>query len=176
MQPTILLTSPKKAWLLLAASLAFVILGYCLAFDVITDKAANANFRMIVGIVTMLFFGLGVPVAISRLVKTKEALRIDDKGVHVLTELTGKITSVPWDDITGFSTVRINRQTFIVIDVINARKWIHNENNYIMKVLMKFNTKNYNSPFNLTANYLNISTPELLALLEKYRVTYEPAS
>ena len=77
-------------------------------------------------------------------------------------------------NIKGFSELKIQSQKLVIIDVDNSEYWIENEENGIRKRLMKFNVSNYGSPFNLSANSMQMNYAELMKTLNenlnKYKV------
>lgn len=78
--------SKKKSLLLLIGSIAFVVIGVWLLLeaDNLTGwRARNPIFTRGIGIVSIIFFGLGIFVGIKRLIKSEIALIIDSKGLNV---------------------------------------------------------------------------------------------
>ncbi len=129
-------------------------------------KARNPLFVEATGIVSILFFGLGIYVAIRQILANQLILIIDKKGVNInpkksLTEF------IEWRNINGFSELKIQSQKFVIIDVDNANYWIEKEENGVRKKLMKFNVNNYGSPFNLSANSMQMTYAELLKILNE---------
>lgn len=101
-EAVVLASDPRKAWRLLAISLAFVMFG---AFIV-----ANGNWRGWIGIA---FFGLGIPISVGMLVPGLNNLTIGQAGVTVRT-LNRKWT-VRWDDVERFYVTRISYTSMIGI-------------------------------------------------------------
>ena len=155
-------TSKKKAILGLIGSIIFVALGIWMILDI-----DNSLLIRVVGIVSVLFFGLGIFIGIKRLIKSEIALIIDNKGLNVnpkksLTEF------IEWDNIIGFKEIKIKSQRILIIVVKNPEKWIEKETNTFRKKLMRFNLNNYDSPFNIAAASLDISYAELNDKLNRY--------
>ena len=103
------------------------------------------------GIISVLFFGLGVYMSIKQFLTNQLILIIDKKGINVNPKKS-QTEFIEWKNINGFSEFKIQSQKFVIIDVNNSNYWIEREENRIRKKLMKYNMDNYGSPFNLSAN------------------------
>jgi hypothetical protein len=165
MDRTEIYTSRKKSMVLLIGSIAFVALGIWLLFDA-------DNFARGIGIASILFFGLGIFMSMKRLIKSEIALIIDPIGLNVnpkksLTEY------IKWNEILGFEEIKIQSTRIIVICVKDPEYWIDKEVSAIRKKLMQFNYNNYNSPFNIAASGLDISSNELNEKLNNYFKKYK---
>lgn len=168
-------TSKKKSILLLIGSIAFVVLGFWLLLDAdnLTGwRARNPIFIQGIGVASILFFGLGIFAGIKRLIKPEIALIIDPNGLNVnpnksLTDF------IKWDNILGFEEIKIQSTRILIIGVRNPEYWLNKETNTIRKKLMKFNIDNYNSPFNIAASGLDISSDELNEKLNSYFEKYK---
>jgi hypothetical protein len=162
-------SSKRKSFLLLIGSLLFVIGGIYMfmnAENFTGFRARSPLFIKGIGIASVLFFGLGIYVSIKQLLANQLILIISRNGVNVnpkksLTEY------IEWKNINGFSELKIQRQKFVIIDVDNSDYWIEKEENGIRKKLMKFNVNNYGSPFNLSANSMQMNYAELMKTLNE---------
>jgi hypothetical protein len=168
-------TSKKKSLLLLLGSLAFVALGIWLVMeaDNLTGwRARNPLLTRGIGIASILFFGLGIFVSIKRLVKSEIALIIDPIGLNVNPK---KSTSefIKWEEIIGFEEIKIQSTKILIVSVTNPEYWLKQETNMIRKKMMQFNINNYDSPFNIAASGLDISSTELKDTLNKYFEKYK---
>jgi len=169
-------SSKKKSILLLIGSLFFVVMGIYMFINAETFtsyKARSLIFVKGLGIVSVLFFGLGIFVSINQLIKNQLILIIDKKGLNV-TPNKSLDDRIEWKYIAGFSELKIHNQKFIIIDVINADFWIEKEDNGIRKKIMKLNVNNYGSPFNLSTNSMQINHTELVKILNEYLNKYKP--
>lgn len=168
-------TSKKKSILLLIASIAFVALGiwFLMEADNLSGwSTRNPIFTGGVGIASILFFGFEILIAIKRLIKSEIALIIDPVGLNVnpkksLTEF------IKWHDILGFQEIKIQSTRIVIIGVKNPEYWLEREVNVIRKKLMQFNINSYNSPFNIAAAGLDISSDELIKELNSYFEKYK---
>ena len=162
-------SSKKKSILLLAGSLLFVIGGiytFVNAEDFDGFRGRNPLFIKVIGIAAIFFFGLGIFVSIKQLFINQLILTIDRNGINVNPK-NSKTEFIEWKNITGFSEIKIHGQKFVIIEVNNSDYWIEKELNGIRKNLMKFNLNNYGSPFNLSANTMQINYTELLKTLNE---------
>ena len=126
----------------------------------------NPIFAKGVGIVSALFFSLGIYVSVRQLLANQLILIIDKNGVNIdpkksLNEI------IDWKYIEGFSEFKIQNQKFVAIDVNNPDYWIEKEENGVRKELMKFNLSHYGSPFNLSAVSMQINYTELMKILRE---------
>lgn len=163
-------SSKKKSLLLLLGSITFVALGIWLlleADNLTVWKARNPIFTRGIGIASILFFGLGIFIGIKRVIKSEIALIIDSKGLNVnpkksLTEF------IKWSDINGFEEIKIQSTRIVIIGVKNPEYWLDKETSVFRRKLMQFNISNYNSPFNIAASGLDISSDQLIETLNNY--------
>ena len=162
-------SSRKKSFLLLIGSLLFVVGGIYMfmnAENMTSFRFRNPLFIKLAGIASVLFFSLGIYVAVKQLISNQLILIIDRKGVNVNPKKT-PTESIEWKNINGFSEFKIQSQKFVIIEVDNSDFWIEKEGNKIRKKLMKFNVNNYGSPFNLSANSMQINYAELMKILKE---------
>jgi hypothetical protein len=163
-------SSKKKSLLLLIGSIVFVVLGFWLLLeaDNMTGwRERNPIFTRGIGIASILFFGLGIFIGIKRLIKSEIALIIDSKGVNVnpkksMTEF------IKWGEINGFEEIKIQSTRIVIIGVKNPAYWLEKETSGFRRKLMQFNINNYNSPFNIAASGLDISSDKLIETLNNY--------
>jgi hypothetical protein len=160
-------TSKKKSFLLFIGSLLFVVGGIYFVMNSENFTNREPIFVKIIGIASILFFGLGIYVSIRQLLAENQlALIIDKNGVNVspkksLTEF------IDWKNINRFSELNLHGQKIIIIDVNNSDYWIEKESNTVRKKLMEFNVNNYGSPFNISANTMQMNYAELMKTLNE---------
>lgn len=170
-------SSKKKSFLLLISSLLFVAVGVWMfinAENLTGFRLRSPILLKVIGIISVLFFGIGIYVSIKQLITNQLLLIIDGEGINVNPKKINS-KSIEWKNIDGFSELKIQSQKLIIIHVNNSDFWIENEKNQLRKKLMKFNFNNYGSPFNLSANSMQINYAELMKVLdenlEKYQKT-----
>ena len=163
-------TSKKKSILILIGSIIFVVVGVLfVAYPerFLTLRMQNSDIIRIIGIVSILFFGLGIFVGIKRVVKSEIALIIDKKGLNVNPKKSLN-EFIEWGNIIEFKEIKIQSQRILIIIVKNPEKWIEKESNTFRKKIMRFNLSNYDSPFNIAASGIDISYTELNNKLNRY--------
>ena len=168
-------SSKKKSIMLLIGSIAFVVLGFWLlleADNLTGSRASNPIFTRGIAIVSIIFFGLGIFAGIKRLIKSEIYLIINSEGINVnpkksLTEF------IKWSEIEGFEEIKIQSTRIIIIGVKNPEYWLNKETSTLRKKLMRFNITNYNSPFNIAAAGLDISSDKLGETLNNYLDRYK---
>lgn len=162
-------SSKKKSFLLLIGSFLFVIGGIWIfinAENLTGFRSRNPIFLKGIGIISVLFFGFGVYISIKQLITNQLLLFIDKAGINVNPKKSTS-KSIKWKNVDGFSELKIQSQKLVIIQVNNSDFWIENESNQMRKKLMKFNLKNYGSPFNLSANSMQINHAELMRVLNE---------
>ncbi|WP_281231661.1 STM3941 family protein [Flavobacterium gelatinilyticum] len=168
-------SSKKKSFLLLIGSLLFVIGGIWMFMDAENLTGFRSRSPMLlkgIGIISVLFFGLGFCLAIKQLIKNKLFLIIDNYGINVDPKKnSSKI--INWNNIKGFSEIKIQSQKMVLIKVNNPDFWIENETNLIRKKLTQYNLNEYGSPFCLSAISMEINHAELMKILNENLKKYK---
>lgn len=162
-------SSKKKALVVVLGSLLFVVVGIYMfinAEDFTSYRSRFPLYTKMLGIVSALFFGTALLISIKQLFTDKLILVIDKFGVNVNPKKSLE-EYIEWKNIIGFSELKIHRQKFVVIDINNSDYWIQKEKNRLRKKLMKFNFRNYGSPFNLSANVMQTNYAELVKILNE---------
>ena len=168
-------SSRKKSVLLLVGSIVFVALGVWLVLEADNLsgwRGRSSLFTRGVGIASIPFFGLGIFVGIKRLIQSEIYLVISYEGLNVnpkksLTEC------IKWDDINSIEEIKIKSTRIVIIGVKNPEYWLVKETNGFRRKLMQFNIRNFNSPFNIAAAGLDISSAKLIETLKNYFDRYK---
>lgn len=175
MEETEIYSSKKKSFLLFIVSLLFVVGGIYMFINAENPTGFRSGSPLVakaIGIASTIFFSLGIYISAKQILSNRLLLIINRNGINVdpkksLTEF------IEWQSIKGFSELKIQGQKFVVIDVSNPDYWIDKEENRIRKKVMAFNVRNYGSPFNLSANLLQMNYSELITTfnenLNKYK-------
>ncbi len=168
--------SKKKQTLLLIGSIIFIFLGiyFFLNVEIFTYRHRSLIFKKGIGIIAIIFSMFGIYISIKQLLLKSPLLIIDKKGINI-NPRKSLSESIEWENINGFSEIKIHKQKIIIIDINNSNYWIEKEENKVRKTLMKFNFNNYGSPFNFSASPLQINHMELMKVLtenlNKYKYT-----
>ncbi|GAA4272175.1 STM3941 family protein [Aquimarina gracilis] len=168
-------TSKKKSVLLLIGSIVFVVLGiwFVIEADNLTEWRIKSPILIRgIGIVAILFFGLGIFAGIKRIIKSEIALIIAAEGISVNPKKS-PVEFIKWEDVLGFEEIKIHSTKILIIQVKDPQYWLDKESNTFRKKIMQFNVNNYNSPFNIAANGLDISSKELNNTLNSYFEKYK---
>jgi hypothetical protein len=94
--------SKKKAALLLAGSVGFVLLGY-----------QGRDESPFIAWITMVFFGLGIPVSFFMAFSKRIYLLLDNQGFEMGSPI--KTVRVGWRDVVGFELMSMNGAKMIAI-------------------------------------------------------------
>ncbi|MDY0988921.1 STM3941 family protein [Flavobacterium sp. CFBP9031] len=168
-------SSRKKTSLLLIIGALFTALGFELFINAehyLSYKFKSLMFIKGIGIILILFCGLGVYIAIRQLIKNKLFLIIDKSGINVNPEKNSS-EFIKWNNIEGFSELKIQSQKMVLIKINNPDYWIENKKNLILKKLTQFNFTNYGSPFCLSAVSMQINHAELMKVLNQNLKKYK---
>ncbi len=169
---TFQVTSVKwKTLLLLIACIGFVAFGATMLYHGITEWP-NEIFAILLGLVTVLFFGAAFPLGIKRLFSNVIELELTKYALKIQAN-TANGFAIPWKNISHFSEIKISGAKIILIHVENPQHWINRQINPIKRKLMQFNYANYGTPFNTTSSGMNISHKKLLNKLISYQKEVE---
>ena len=168
--------SKGKLIKLLSFSIAFLLLGFWLAFY--HPRSGNPVFdsellKYVIGVLGMVMGLVGIFFFSKKILDTKAGLTIDDSGI---IENGGALSvgHIPWADIIGIRETAVqtsiaSKQKFIVIVLRDPQVYIDRETSSIKRKLMSVNTKSSGSPVNISTNGLKIKHEDLKKLLiEKY--------
>jgi hypothetical protein len=158
--------SKTKIVLLLIAALAFVFAGAWGIIDPekITSIRYSDNFIFIIGIVSVLFFGLAAVFITLKMFSGKPGLILNDSGIIDNLNATS-VGLIEWRNITGMGRLEIASSKILVIETSNPEKYIQRSKNIISKKAMKANYKMYGSPLSIISNSLKIKFSELERLI-----------
>ena len=162
-------SSKKKITFIFAGCLVFVGMGS--AALVKPDYFLSVLFQSplfvkIVGFVVLLFFGFGACVTATKLFDKKPALIIDEFGI-TYNMSTVNIGLIEWADIKGFKRVEILSTKILLVQLVNAKKYISRAKSPRVRKNLEFNEKNYGSPISIVAGPLAIGFEELETTLKE---------
>jgi len=160
--------SKFKLSLMIIGSLIFVTAGVWLIWHVAVTPASHFRrfyFGLIVGSVSILFFGLAAVYLFKKLLDNKPGLIICDDGI-IDNSGALSIGFIPWTDVVEIHEVFMGRQIFIIVEIINPLEYIDRQENTLKRRWMKANYKLYRSVIGITANGLKCNHNELLNLLD----------
>ncbi len=160
--------SKLKIGLSFIGTIIFVILGIELAMNPeewLSGGSNSPGFARIMGVISVIFFGIcGVFIG-RKLVDEKIGLTIDEKGITDNTNATS-VGLIEWDDIIGIDKVEISSSKILLIKTDKPDKYIERAKNGISKRAMKANNRMYGSPISIISSSLSIKFSELENLVK----------
>lgn len=159
--------SKSKMIMTFFGSLIFVGLG--LWFLINPPKSnhwlfGNPTFIFIVGIASLMFFGLAAVIIFRKFSDKKPGLIINKQGI---TDNSSGVSAglIPWTDIQEIRISQVMNQKFLMLIVRNPEFYIEKVTNPLKRNAMKLNYKSYGSPISISANALQTNFDDLQKLL-----------
>jgi hypothetical protein len=146
--------SKKKAAVLLAGSICFVLLGYW-----VRDESPFAGWAC------MLFFGLGIPVSLFMAFSKKMYLLLDSQGFEIASPVT--TARIGWQDVVGFDLVSVSGAKMIAI---------HYREGYEKQRLLRSATSAVSGLEGAIGNAYAASLPEILHSLRDWHRRFAGAA
>jgi hypothetical protein len=123
-----------------------------------------------VGLVAIIFFGLGGIIGARKLFDRRPGLQFTEAGI--VDNASGVAAGfVLWSDITGTMIYTIKRSRFLVVKVMGPEKYIA-IGGVLRRSLNRMTFKTFGSPIALSSNALAISFDELVRLFDFYLSKY----
>jgi len=161
--------SKTKLTLLFLGSIMFVATG---AWYVINPPKVNISIFsnptlvFIVGLASILFFGLVGFFIFKKLFDNAPGLIISTEGVFDNSSGVS-VGFVPWTDIVEIKETKISNQKFINIVVKNPQEYIDKQKSAFKRKSLKVNYNSYGTVIGISANGLKIKYNDLKALFDK---------
>jgi hypothetical protein len=95
----------------------FVSIGLLMANDP-SPRRPGTHFW---GWASILFFGLGIPLALRELLRTGPRLIISDAGIE---DRTNQLGLIPWAEIASIEVRAIGGQTILALSMHNPESWV----------------------------------------------------
>jgi hypothetical protein len=138
-------------------ALVFVVLGIGMISIALLGEGAVGTKVLIslIGLVSLLFFGLILVVLLTKLVRNEAGLIITDDG---LTDNTSGVSAgfIPWNDMRKINFSYTGNLVFLIVMVKKPEKYIERERNIIKRMAMRINYKISGSPIHILVSYLDI--------------------
>lgn len=158
--------SKGKLLLSTLGAFAFVDIGFwfVLAPPSRTGSSLESTFLMVLGLVSILFFGGIAILVIRKLFDSRPGLIINEQG---LNDNSGGLSvgQILWQDIEDIQVLKIQRQRLILILVKNPQDYLDRQSNGWKRKLMAMNHRQYGTPISVSTNGLKISFAALLEIL-----------
>ncbi len=175
---TIALSNVKMIPMIVGA-FVFVAIGLWMATQDVSPVRAHgflSNNPALVhaaGIAAVVFFAACGLFGIVKLFDREPGLILDDTGfVHNSTAAAAGF--VPWDEVTGVSTLQISRQRLLVVKLRDPERYIRQVNR-IRQAMKRGNQRMCGSPIAIASNALKIDFDELSALFNAYWSQHDKA-
>lgn len=166
--------SKSKLLLSTLGAFAFVAIGFwfVLAPPSRTGSSLESTLLMVLGLVSILFFGGITILVIRKLFDSRPGLIINEQG---LNDNSGGLSlgQISWKDIEDIQVQQIQRQRLILILVKNPQDYIDRQSNGWKRKLMAINYRQYGTPISISTNGLKISFDELLEILNHHLATFQ---
>lgn len=106
--------SRQKFILVLLAAIGFVVAGL---FIVMNSRSSGDR---VIGWMSIIFFGSGIPLFIRKVSESKPRLMINDQGIF---DRTLGVGTIPWGEITGAYIKSIKDNDFICLELRSPEIW-----------------------------------------------------
>ncbi len=147
-------SSRSKYIVLLIGAIGFVVSGVLILL---------INGPAVIGWMSIIFFGAGIPLFIWQILDNRPRLKIDDTGIADRTLGVGRIA---WEDIDGAFVKSIKGNDFICLQLIDSEKYTSKLNS-IKKAMTKANEKLGFTPISLNLSGIAVSTHDIFELIIK---------
>ena len=165
-QIEILRSTKKMIWGIFGAMI-FTGLGMFLMVIPIFQVPINfaetvfVTYGFIIGLLCVLFFGIGAAILFWNLFDNKPLLTINRQGI-----IDNKSTMlVPWSDIERIDVVKLHRNKFLAIIVKKPQDYIDRATNPFQRKMAEMSFKISGSPINFSTHIFQIKHDDLLKLL-----------
>ena len=148
-------------------SLIFVGLGIWMAFfaPALNIKSLNGEIiKKIIGLLSIVFFGLGVILILKKLLDNKYGIKISQNGIYDNSSAlsTGLIK---WENIERVEPRKVMNRRYIRVVVNNPEEFIERQKNNRLRKIAVSNYKLFGSPIHIYTNTLEIRFKELFDLI-----------
>lgn len=159
--------SKKKLILMLIGSIAFIMIGlwFLIAPPTISNPFfGNPTLIFILGIVSIIFFGLTAVIIFRKFLDRNPGLIISNQGI---TDNSSGVSAglIPWTDIQEIKISQVMNQKFLMFIVRNPQDYLDKVTNPLKRNAMKMNYKTYGSPICISSNTLKTNFDDLYKLL-----------
>lgn len=152
--------SKIKLGLMTIGSSIFILLGLWFITKPNQFDSTNKILILIIGIASILFFGICLIFIIRKLFDNSIGLTINEMGITDNSSGTS-VGLIEWNDISEIQTTQIASTKFILIQTTNPDKYINRAKNSISRRAMKANYKMYGTPLSISSNTLQIKFDDL---------------
>jgi len=161
--------SKNKMFKTLLGALVFVGIGI---WFLINPNFGNPTLISIIGLASILFFGLGGVIILRKFSDKNPGLIISRQGI---TDNSSGVSAglITWKDIQEIKISKIMSEKFIILVVRNPQYYLDKVTNPLKRNTIKINCKIYGSPISISANALQTNFNELHTILVKKMNDYK---
>ena len=167
--------SKKKMVFTFLGAIVFVGLGIWLLVN--PPKISNPIFGnptviLIVGLASIIFFGLAGAIIFRKFLDKKPGLTISKEGI---TDNSSGVSAglIPWSDIHEIKVSQVMSQKFLMLVVNNPQDYLDKVANPLKRNAMNINYKTYGSPISISSNALQTNFNDLQRLLTEKLKEYK---
>ncbi|SHF47133.1 hypothetical protein SAMN05444377_1103 [Flavobacterium fontis] len=149
-----------KLWISLLGAICFVSMG----FFILSKPQSKDSWAPIFGWGSILFFGLTGVLSIIKLLDTRPALIINDKGIWDNTTFM-QVGLISWHSITKITHQKVVNNHFIFIYTKDPEVYLNKVSGISLRILRK-NQQGFGTPFTINGNGVRYNITQLHQLLE----------
>lgn len=154
----------SKVIFTILASVLFIVLGFWFVLSFATMQSRYSPLLIqIVGIVSILFFGLALFFTIPKYFDKNPSFIVTNKGIVDNTNGTS-VGLIEWDDIIEIKVIEIWKTKAILLETNQSEKYIAKANPSQAKI-MRANLKMYGTPLSISPQTLKIDFEDLYNLI-----------
>ena len=164
---TVIKKNIGKQVLLFLGCAAFVFGCFHMMKGTFKSSRYSPEFLMVIGIIGILFFGLGGIAMIFSFLKSSPALIINEKGITNHSQ-AGSAYLIEWDNIQLIKIITVSGKKLIAIELIDDQK-VFDQVNAPTRTLMKLNARFYNTPAFIASSMIEMKIEDILSLIRQKR-------
>ncbi|MDX6748147.1 STM3941 family protein [Polaribacter sp. PL03] len=153
--------------ILMLPSLIFVVLGFWIAFlapELNLELVNGQIIKMVIGLLSITFFGFGVILILKKFLDNKYGIKISQEGIYENSSAQN-IGLIKWENIERIEAQKVMNRKYIRVIVDNPEEFIKKQNNSLVRKILESNFKRFDSPIQIYTNTLEITFKELFDLI-----------
>ncbi|UVI30804.1 STM3941 family protein [Paenibacillus spongiae] len=158
--------SPRKLLGLCAASIIFVLIGGGMIAISLSEEDSSVPI-LVIGLISILFFGLCLIYVLYRLLNKKPSIVLDDQGIMDDSSYIGG-GLLRWDQIEEIMLYDFMGQRFIGLKLVDTQAFLTQQSG-LKKVLIKLNRGMVKAPVNISQQGVTMPLGELyVQMMERW--------
>jgi len=126
----------------------------------------NPTIFLIIGIMSLLFFGIGSIFIAKKLFDDGVGLVVQEEGVFDASSATS-VGLILWSDIEAIKVRKVSGQKLLLFALKNPQGYINKQTNIFKRLIMQINLKLYSSPILISTNLLAVHFDTLHQILQR---------